>query len=620
MSCESPPEQRGSSKSAAKMPFPGFIEPMLATLTGEAFSGEQWIFENKFDGYRVIAAKQDGIKLYSRNGNDFTERYHVIAGELSPINARFVIDGEVCYRQRNGKFNFQKLQHGSHNQDNLHYFVFDLLWLNGHDLKELPLEERKKLLEILLKNVSGHIHLAEYVQQEGERFFREIEKEKREGMIAKRFSGRYYPGERTREWLKVKTSHRQEMIICGYLPSEKENRIFSSLLCAVNRKGKLVYTGRVGTGFSGKLQKEIMGKMKKLERKKVPVDNPPSLKHVHWLKPELICEVQFSSWTGDRIMRHPSFIALREDKQPGQIRIERPQPSGKAGKRSKAKLTNLNKAFWPEEGFTKDDVVAYYRDISSFILPYLRDRPQNLYRTPEGIKEEGFFQKNVEEIAPEWAETVSVKSKSKGSIEYLLCQNRDTLLYMANLGCVEINPWSSTLPDLEMPDIMVFDLDPVDVEFSRVVEIALRFKNLFDQLGMPAFCKTSGSRGIHIYVPLQQKYSYGQVQKFVKTIESHVHKETREITSLERSPSKRKGKIYLDYLQNAKGKTMSSAYSLRPRPGAPVSAPLRWEELTPELDPLQFNLGNMADRLEREGDVWDGFFDQRVDIGEVLEF
>jgi bifunctional non-homologous end joining protein LigD len=607
-----------SVHSAEKTKFPGFIKPMLATLTDKPFSKEDWIYELKFDGYRVIATKQnEKVDLYSRNDNDFTERFQLIAKELLKLKASFVIDGEVCFMENSGEMNFQKLQNKENEQDNLHYFVFDILWLNGHELKNLPQTERKKLLALLLMNAPPHIHYVDHIKSEGEKFFAEVEKKQQEGMIAKRAAAKYLPGSRSDEWLKIKTGYRQEMIICGFMHSDKKSRSFSSLLCCVNESGKLIYTGRVGTGFSENLQKEILEKLKKLKTGKIPVVNPPNAKSIEWVKPKLTCEVKFSSWTKEKIMRHPSFIGLRSDKKPEEIEIEKPISPAEAG--TKAELTNLNKIFWPKEKITKGDVIEYYRDISKYILPYLKDRPQSLYRTPNGMEGKGFFQKNLKGQAPEWAETVTLDNSKGGTIEYLLCQDTDTLLYMANLGCIEINPWSSSLPDLDKPDFMIFDLDPVEIAFEKVILIARGFKNLFDQLSMPAYCKTSGSRGLHIYVPVQQKYSYQQVQNFVKLIEKHIHNQFKNITSFERSPAKRKGKIYLDYLQNAKGKTMSSVYSLRPRPGAPVSAPVHWDELEKGLTPDKFNLQNMRKRIEKEGDIWQGIFDKRVDMGSILE-
>ena len=303
---------------------------------------------------------------------------------------------------------------------------------------------------------------------------------------------------------------------------------------------------------------------------------------------------------------------------PVKEKASKPKDDSNSRQQSRVKLTNLHKLYWKKEKITKKEVIDYYRDIPEIILPYLKDRPQSLFRTPDGADGKGFFQKNMKDLAPEWARTIELESGTGETIEYLLCQDLDTLLYMVNLGCIEINPLSSSLPNLDHPDYMVFDLDPVEVDFSKVVELALKFKELFDQLGLPAFCKTSGSRGMHLFVPVQQRYSYDQVQAFVKAIESHIHAENPELTSFERSPSERRGKVYFDYLQNAKGKTMSVVYSLRPRPGALVSAPVRWEELTPKLTPQAFTIRNMRKRIEKEGDLWKGIFDQRVDMEKAL--
>jgi bifunctional non-homologous end joining protein LigD len=625
---KSQPQKTSETMSAAKSDFPGFIQPMLATLTDRPFSKSNWLYELKLDGYRVIACKKgDETELFSRNGNFFTKTYPTIAGELSTLKAQFVIDGEVCYMdsvksgENENRANFQKLQDDNREQENLHYYVFDILWLNGHDVKVLPLRERKKLLSVLLADPPPHIHYLDHVEENGVAYFEDIVRKRLEGMIAKRADSRYFPGNRSKDWLKVKTGHQQEMVICGFMPSEVPGRAFSSLLCAVYEAESLVYTGRVGTGFNEKMMAYLIEKLQELETDGINLENAPSESKIRWVQPQLVAEVKFAGWTNDGIMRHASFVGLRSDKEPEQIQFEQPvEPviSDPNASDSKVKLTNLSKIFWPDEGYTKGDVIAYYRDVAQVILPHLKDRPQSLYRTPNGIVEKGFFQKNVKEIAPDWVETVEIANSRGGKIEYLLCQDKDTLLYMANLGCIEINPWSSSLPKLNRPDFMIFDLDPVEVEFSAVVILAREFKKLFDQLGIAAYCKTSGSRGLHLYVPVQQKYTYEQVRNFVKLIEFYIHNQNKELTSFERSPEARKGRVYLDYLQNGKGKTMASVYSIRPRPGAMVSAPISWDELDDKLDPRKFTLATMRRRLERKGDLWQGIFDHRVDMRKVL--
>ncbi|MFW5819806.1 MAG: DNA ligase D [Bacteroidota bacterium] len=610
-------EEKENTGFAEKTDFPGFIFPMLATPVENAFSDEEWIFEFKLDGYRIISVKNsDDVDLYSRNGNDYNKKYSLIRDELKELKANFVLDGEVCYMV-NGRPDFQKLQNNYSQKDKVHYYAFDLLWVNGHDLKKLPLIKRKELLKELLSNSGPHVHYLDHIEKEGKKFFREIEEKNLEGIIAKRKDSTYHPSWRSNEWLKIKTLYRQEMVICGYTESEKDDREFKSILCAVSFNHKYIYTGKVGTGFNQEKQKQIMHLLSDLTTDKPPVENPPNDQNVIWVKPELVCEIKFSEWTVDKVMRHPSFIALREDKSPEQVKIQR---SRKAPvKNRKIALSNPDKIFWPEEKIRKRDVYGYYESIAEIILPYLKDRPQSLYRTPDGIQKKGFFQKDMEDLAPAWAKTITVERIKDNDIEYLLCQDIDTLLFMVNLGCIEINPWNAVVTDLNHPDLMVFDLDPLDIEFSAVVNVAIEFIQLFDKLEIPSFCKTSGGRGLHLYVPIEPTNTHRQIQNFARILMVHVHKKTRKITSLERSPSKRKRKIYLDYLQNGKGKTMASVYSLRPRKGAPVSTPIRMKELNNHLDPFDFNIHTLPGRIEMEGDIWEGLFDSRIDLKKKID-
>ncbi len=581
---------------AVKKDFPGFISPMLATPVPEPFSGSDWIFEWKLDGYRIIASKNDGeTALYSRNEHSFTNVYQGITRELSKIPAQFVIDGEVCYIDSSKKPNFQKLQNEGDKEEYIHYYVFDLLWLNGFETMQLPVTERKKILKELLKGTSNHIHYLPHIVAKGEAFFEEIVQKQLEGIIAKKADSIYHPAYRSKQWLKIKTSMRQEMLIIGYIPSDKNDREFRSLACGVWRNNKLFYTGRVGTGFSEALQKQILKRLKEIETETSEPMNAPSSKSITWVKPELICEVAFAEWTSDTIMRHPRFMGLREDKHVKNIKLQIPRLINPV--KSRVKLSNPEKIFWPDEKITKQDVFDYYQEISHVIMPYLKNRPQSLYRTPDGITKKGFFQKNVAGIAPEWAETIHMEKDKEKSTRYLLCQDADTLLFMVNLGCIEMNPWNSSLPDLDLPDVMIFDLDPVDIGFEKVIEVANALHEILDKLKIPNYCKTSGSRGLHIYVPIIPRYTHKQVQNVVRTIQQFVHKTTNEITSFERSPEKRKGKIYLDYLQNGKGKTMSSVYSLRPREKAMVSAPLEWKEVNNNLSPADFNIHTMPERI-----------------------
>lgn len=601
---------------ALKSDFPGFIPPMLATITNAPFDKPDWIFELKLDGYRVITTKkEEQLNLYSRNGNLFNDKYPAIAKSLNTLKADFVIDGEVCYMEGD-KPNFQKLQHNFSNEKAIHYYVFDLLWLNGHDLKEVPLIQRKALLKELLKKSPKNIHYLEHIAEEGIKLSKEIKDKKMEGIMAKRKNSIYYAGIRSKDWLKMKTSLGQEMLICGFIPSEKLGMKFSSLLMAVSKGNELVYSGKVGSGFSDAMQNELYEKMMRLLVDKSEVIDPPKDKNSKWIKPELIAAVRFVEWTNSGVMRHPVFMGLREHTPKDEINLA--TPSENTNNPTKVTLSNPEKIFFPEEKLTKKDVFDYYQKIAPVILPYLIDRPESLYRTPDGIKSPGFFQKDMKDQAPDWAETIEIKHGDSEPINYLLCQDADTLLYIVNLGCVEINPWNSSIEHLDNPDYMIFDLDPVDVNLTDLVNVSLEFREIFEKLGLPSFVKTSGSRGIHIYIPVEPKYTFTQIQQVVKTLEMHVHQKTKSITSFERSPSKRQGKIYLDYLQNGRGKTMASVYSMRPRKGATISTPLHWDEVTPNINPADFNIHTIHDRIKEKGDLWKDIFDRRVDLDSII--
>ena len=344
---------------------------------------------------------------------------------------------------------------------------------------------------------------------------------------------------------------------------------------------------------------------------------------VQWVEPRLICEVKFSEWTADGRMRHPVFLGLREDKSPQEVRREQSRPSGAILKKieikTKADLTHLHKVFWPQEGYTKKDLIEYYERMANWILPYLKDRPQSLNRHPNGIEEKGFFQKDIKQPPPEWVKTVKIPSESQGKeVNYLVCQNRDTLLYLANLGCIEINVWNSVVQHLDSPDYVVLDFDPLETPFFNAVEAVLATKGLLDEIGVPSFCKTSGGKGMHIYLPLEPRFSHEQAREFAHLLSTIVNRRHPDLTSLERIPANRKGKVYLDYLQNRWGSTMAAPYAVRPREGAPVSMPLEWKEVTAKLNPLDFNILTAPVRMSKKGDAWKDMFKRRLDLNKTL--
>lgn len=613
--------------------------PMLTKLTDKAFDDENWLFETKFDGYRAIASVLDGkVSLYSRNHNSFNKKYPTIINELEKLDMDIVLDGEVVALDKTGKQQFQLLQnHQQKEAEKLVYCVFDILYLNGHETIDMELRDRKELLDHVFEQIdSGFILKTETVDKKGISFFQKIKKEKGEGIIAKRKDSTYQPGKRNTDWLKIKTDQRQEAVICGYTEPQGARSYFGSLVLGVHEGNKLIPIGNCGTGFSDSDLKALYEKMNPLERKTTPFSENPDLPYlITWLTPKLICEVKFSDWTSDNLMRHPVFMGLRTDKKPEEIKREIPMKGkrknvtrntkvkthGRASQPTKdhqpnnvklklnghkVELTNRNKLFWPKEKITKGDLLDYYHGISKTILPYLKDRPLSLKRNPNGIKDKGFFQKDINlDQSPTWLRTEKIHSESNDKdIDYLVCNNKATLMYMVNLGCIEINPWLSRTQHLEKPDYLILDLDPVEIGFDAVIETAQAVKEVLDEEKLIGFCKTSGSKGIHIYVPFAARSTYETTRKRAKTIAEATQKKLPKTTSLERSPKDRKKKVYLDYLQNSRGQTIAAPYSARPKPGATVSAPLEWNELNKNLKITDFTIHNMQDRLKDKGDLW----------------
>jgi bifunctional non-homologous end joining protein LigD len=638
---EDPPEKTVLLKKkkiklegASRGPMPHKVKPMLATLVAEPFDQEGWEFEVKWDGYRVIAeVSKKKVEMYSRNHIDFTETYAPISKELKRLPYETVLDGEVVVLDEKGRGSFQLLQqYHKTGVGNLLYYVFDILYLDGHDLRELPLKERQRILKEVVQDMSL-VKFSEGIHEKGESFFMAAQKQGLEGIIAKDENSPYRQGLRTKEWLKIKTHLRQEAVIGGYTEPRGGRKHFGALVLGVYEDGKLKYIGHTGGGFDQKKLKDIYAKLQKLRQTKSPFENPPKTNApVTWVRPKLVAEVEFREWTSDGHMRQPIFIGLREDKYPKDIKRELPLMSTKADTKKnsndqemvidghKLQITNMDKVFWPKEKYTKGDVVEYYRKISKIIVPYLKDRPENLNRHPNGITGDSFYQKDVDHQPPSWVKTVPIYSESnKKHIRYLVCQNEATLLYMANLGCIEINPWNSRIKKINNPDFAIMDLDPEGIGFNAVIEAAQVIHEILEKSKIPNFCKTSGATGLHICIPLGAKYDYDQAKDFVHILGMLAHDKLPKTTSLERSPAKRKRKIYLDYLQNRRGQTLASVYCLRPKPGAPVSTPLEWDEVKPGLEPTDFNIKTIFERLDKKGDIWKPLLGKGIDLLKAIE-
>jgi bifunctional non-homologous end joining protein LigD len=595
---------------------------MLATLTGEPFDRPGWLFEVKWDGYRAIAeVRRREIRLYSRNQNDFSQMFAPVVRDLHRLDFEAVLDGEVVAIDEQGRSQIKLLQHyRTTGQGVLVYYVFDLLYLQGWDLRLLPLARRKEILRQLLPPLQ-HIKFSDHVEQLGSGLYNAAREMEVEGIVAKESSSRYRSGVRSTEWLKIKAYRQQEAVIGGYTEPRGSRRGLGAVLLGVYEGKDLVYVGHTGGGFGEADLDEVMARLEGLERKTSPFKKKPKPNTpVTWVDPLLVCEVRFIDWSKDNLMFQPTFLGLREDKDPRQVRRETAVPTIEALERSRfgvqeeevevleingnsLKITNRSKPYWPREGYTKGDMIAYYRRVAPFILPYLANRPISLHRFPDGIQGKSFFQKDFDST-PEWVKTVRIDSESQGEIDYLVCQDEAHLVYMANLGSIELHPWNSSLDNLDNPDYLVIDLDPAENPFEEVIQVARVVKQVADEIEAPAYPKTSGQRGIHIYIPLGAQYSYAQARQFSHLVCQLVQRRLPELTTLERSPKKRGGKIYLDYLQNRRGQTLAAAYSLRPRPGAPVSTPLQWDEVKVGLTPLQFTIQTLPARLELLGDLW----------------
>lgn len=639
-----------------KSAFPKVMAPMLATLVDKPFDAAGWMYEIKWDGYRALAHCRNGkADLWSRNQKSFNEKFYPVQQALSSPGLNAVLDGEIIVASAEGISNFGLLQNWRSEADGkLLYYVFDILWHEGYSLLDLPLSERRQLLEAVLPT-HPLIRLSEAFTTSGLEFYETARKMKLEGIMAKKSDSHYFPGERSKEWLKIKIGRRQEVVIGGYTKNEGSTKRFSSLLVGVFKGKQLQYTGKIGTGFSDKLQKEMLKKFTPLVRRTCPfadepdVNKPSRFRHdpphaaAVWLKPELVCEVAFTEMTTDGVMRHPSFEGMREDKPARQVVAEKPaavekvveetepqqerntllNPSEEQQQRKinghLLKFTNLGKLFWPKEKISKRDMLNYYYQVAPFMLPYLRHRPQSLNRHPGGINAKGFYQKDVTGKAPEWIDTFPYTSEGRQK-HFLVCSNEASLLYMASLGCIEINPWSSTVQTPGKPDWCIIDLDPTEKNsFDQVIETAQVTHSILEQAGIDHYCKTSGSTGMHIYIPLGAKYDYEASKEFGRLIATLVHEALPEFTSIERATKDRRGKIYIDFLQNRPQATLAAPYSLRPKPGATVSMPLRWDEVKKGLRMSDFNIHNAVDRIRAGQDIFSPVLGKGIDMKKAIE-
>lgn len=650
-------------ENTANQKFYEHVEPMLATLVDKPFDDKGWVYEIKWDGYRAVGFIDNNYaELKSRNDKSFNEKFYPIYEELKKLNIRAVVDGEIVVVGNNGQANFGSLQNWRSEADgDLIYYVFDILWYDGHDLKELPLTERKAILRQVLKE-SDNIQISKDFETPGIEMLDAAKKMGLEGIMAKRKTSSYHIKNRTKEWLKIKANKRQEVIIGGFTKNDGTNKLFSSLLVGVYEEGKLIYTGKVGTGFNKKMQREMMEQFKPLITDTVPFSEEPDVNKpsrfrrnpphasVTWLQPKLIGEVSYAEITSDNVMRHPSFQGMRSDKGAKNVILEKEknteeiinserqsiiQPRGKSTRKTllnpseasqvkkvnghELKFTNVKKIFWPKEKITKGELINYYYQIAPILMPYLKERPESMNRFPNGIDGKSFYFKNVKGKVPEWMDTFDYYSdEDQQHKEYLIANNEATLLYMINMGCIELNPWSSTVKKPDYPTFCIIDLDPDQNSFDQVIEAAQVTKSVLDGMGIPSYPKTSGSTGLHIYIPLGNKYTYEQSKEFARIIVTLVNQQLPDYTSIERHIADRKGKMYLDFLQNRPHATIACAYSVRPKPGATVSMPLHWDEVKKGLKMSDFTIKNSLERIQSMGDIFKPVLGKGIDLKKVI--
>jgi bifunctional non-homologous end joining protein LigD len=632
-----------------KTPMPTDLKPMLASLIDAPFDGKEWQFEIKWDGYRTLAyvAKGD-TQLRSRNNLSFNAKYPTIVAALNKLPLSAVFDGEIVVLSESGKADFEALQNWHlKEQGQLLFYVFDLLWLEGTDLQNEPLEVRREVLRKIVPD-NGPVRFSDSIEECGKDFFTTAKQNGLEGIIAKRKGAPYKPGTRTETWYKIKAETRHEALICGYTKKKDSPRLISSLLLGIPRDGALQYIGQVGTGFTARMQQYLFKKMNPLFTSECPfAQTPNTCAPTLWLKPQLVCEVKYTELTRDGLMRHPSFQGLREDKGAADLNVEGTlkadgkndspqQVQSRTNKKrllderedskviildgQEQQLTNLTKPYWIKEKISKGDLLNYYHQMAPFILPYIQDRPQSLNRFPNGITGKSFYQKDMKGKVAPWLKTFERISDSSGEVkEFLVCTGAASLLYMANLGSIEMNPWHSRISSPHYPDWCVIDLDPGAISFEKVIQTARVVHSLLESLAIPSYPKTSGSTGIHIYIPLGAQYNYEQSRQLAELIATLVHNELPAITSLVRNPEKRKDKIYIDYLQNRPIQTICAPYSIRPKPKATVSAPLHWEEVKKGLKMHQFTINSMWDRVTREGDLFKGVLGKGINLNSVLQ-
>jgi bifunctional non-homologous end joining protein LigD len=622
-------DARETPRMATSSRLPPRIEPQLATLVDAPPAGAGWLHEIKLDGYRILARIERGkVRLLTRSGNDWTARMPQVAEALPALEVESaLLDGEVVALDSEGRSRFQLLQRALREpRAQLRYFVFDLLHLDGSDLRQEPLWSRKQTLRELFTRVrrSKTLQYCEHVEGEGAEVFAEACKIGAEGVVSKQAAAPYRSG-RTRSWLKVKCGMRQEFVVVGFTrPAGSRIGLGALLLGVHDDAGALRYCGKVGTGFSHEVLADLRKRLGALEQKKPSVIDPSRGKRgeAHWVKPQLVAEVSFTEWTRDGRVRHPVFIGLRSDKPASAIRVERAlptkrvaKPSPRAGSRRIAapsertevagvRLSNPGRVYFPDLGVTKSEVAQYYEAMAERAVPALSNRPLSLLRCPDGADAHCFFQKHIRDSVPREVGRVVIE---KGEAPYAVVKDLAGIVSLVQIAALELHIWGSRADKIESPDLLVFDLDPdPSVPWRSLADTARLLRVLLAELELVAFLRTTGGKGLHVVVPIQRRPSWDDVKSFTRAVATRLVRELPERFTAQISKQKRKGKILIDYLRNQRGATAIGSYSLRARPGAPVAMPIDWEELDARTGPPVFGIREAPARLAQP-DPWRDF-------------
>ncbi|MDT3778769.1 DNA ligase D [Nitrospira sp. MA-1] len=637
--------------SAVSSSQPATFHPQLATLFKTSPEGEDWLHEIKFDGYRIVSMVKNGrIRLLTRNGKDWTKKFPDIAGALKALPVQQgILDGEVVVLRSNGTSDFQALQNVLKGEasDPLVYFVFDLPYCEGYNLCRTPLIKRKELLWEFIKafpeKAAAHVRYSDHIQGQGERTFEQACRRALEGIISKNAMSPYRQA-RSKHWVKVKCHHRQEFVIGGYTNPSGSRKFFGALLLGYyDKEGHLQYAGRVGTGFTHQRLSRIYALLAKRAQSHPPFARLPSdrnIREVHWVHPELVAEVEFFEWTRDGILRHPSFVGLREDKPAKEIIKETPHPVNNilseplkpSNRRSKASpdistekpalaLTHPERILYPQQGITKRNLAEFYQQIAKWVLPHVAGRPLTLVRCPEGSQKKCFYQKHASGSLPDSVHRILIREKeTKTKNTYLVIDDVKGLIALVQMGVLEIHPWGCRKDRTDRPDRLVLDLDPgPGVKWEQLVEGAHVLKKRLSGDGIESFVKTSGGKGLHVVAPLTRRATWDQLKQYTRRLAMETARTHPSGFVATMSKAKRKGKIFIDYLRNSFGATSIATYGTRALPGAPVSTPVNWDELFSISGSQVFTLTTLPQRLQNlRADPWKGFFDLRQTLSRSL--